>query len=293
MPSATTIPAAGTIAGGKTSAENRAFYRESGYLVAPQMLSGREIEEIREETLAIFRGGRGDFRGLVPPSPGETDFETLRHYMAIQFPHKISETMKSCLHHPGVVDALVQLVSPNVKCVQSMFFVKAPGKPGQAWHQDEYYVPTRDKSLTGVWIAVDDATRENGCLWIVPGSHKPGYLFRREPYQGPDFADVDNAVFPYGEEEQVPVEVKAGTVVFFNGYTLHMSRRNTSAGSFRRALVNHYMSAESVLPWNWKGVFENQEDMRDITMVAGQDPYAWKGYADLTFPFLKSETGAY
>jgi len=83
------------------------------------------------------------------------------------------------LSHPAVVGILTGLVSPNVKCMQSMLFVKGPGKAGQSWHQDEYYIPTRDRSLMGAWIAIDDATVENGCLWIIPGSNKPGYMFRR------------------------------------------------------------------------------------------------------------------
>ena len=54
-----------------------------------------------------------------------------------------------------------------------MLFIKSEGKPGQAWHQDEFFIPTRDRSLTAVWIALDDATVENGCLWVLPGSHRP------------------------------------------------------------------------------------------------------------------------
>lgn len=48
--------------------------------------------------------------------------------------------------------------------MQTMLFVKPPGFPGQAWHQDENFIPTRDRSLCGGWIALDDATIENGCL---------------------------------------------------------------------------------------------------------------------------------
>ncbi|HEV8556570.1 MAG TPA: phytanoyl-CoA dioxygenase family protein [Actinophytocola sp.] len=43
--------------------------------------------------------------------------------------------------------------------MQSMLFIKSAGKPGQAWHQDEAHIPTRDRSLTAVWIALDDATK--------------------------------------------------------------------------------------------------------------------------------------
>ena len=61
--------------------------------------------------------------------------------------------------------------------MQSMLFIKSAGKPGQAWHQDEYFIPTRDMSLNAAWMALDDATTENGCLWVIPGSHKHGLIW--------------------------------------------------------------------------------------------------------------------
>ena len=67
--------------------------------------------------------------------------------------------------------------------------------------------------------------------------------------------------------------------MFFNGYLLHRSFPNRAAGGYRRVLVNHYMSATSLLPWQLprKGEGMALADYRDITMVAGQDPYAYKG----------------
>ena len=72
--------------------------------------------------------------------------------------------------------------------------------------------------------------------------------------------------------------VKAGTVVFFNGYLLHRSRKNRS-NVFRRVLVNHYMNAWSLLPWHLRdGETPANADRRNIIPVVGEDPYAWKGY---------------
>ncbi len=207
--------------------------------------------------------------------------------MAIHFPHKLSPVIYRYLSHPQIVNILVQIISPNVKCMQSMLFVKSPGKAGQAWHQDEYYIPTRDRSLTGAWIAIDDADRENGCLWIIPG--RPGNIMKRVKNGNPEFADVDTIGVEEVADQALPVEVKSGTVVFFNGYTLHCSYRNKTADRFRTALVNHYMSAESMLPWDNDGNLPPREDLRDIVMVAGTDPYEWKGTKDLLKPFLRPE----
>jgi phytanoyl-CoA hydroxylase len=277
-----------SINNGIISNDNIAFYKQYGYLVAEDLLSATEIEELKNETAAIFRGKRGDVEGLLPVTGSESDADILRKYVAIHFPHKISLVIHQYLSHQKIVDVLTNIISPNVKCMQSMLFVKGPGKAGQSWHQDEFYIPTRDRSLIGVWIAIDDANIENGCLWIIPG--RPGYMMPRVNNDSNEYADVDTIdVSAYGQDAPIPVEVKKGAVVFFDGYTLHSSKRNKTVDCFRTALVNHYMSAESMLPWDQDGKLAPTEDLRDIVMVAGEDPYAWKGIVDANQPYLRPE----
>ncbi|MGJ7032453.1 phytanoyl-CoA dioxygenase family protein [Niabella hirudinis] len=272
---------------GKLQQQHIEFYNQYGYLVAPELISLAEIDALKAETAAIFRGERGMVEGLMPVTPGEPDSEVLRKYVAIHFPHKISPAIFRFLSHPQIVNILAGIISPNVKCMQSMLFVKAPGKKGQSWHQDEYYIPTRDCSLTGAWIAIDDATIENGCLWIIPG--RPGHIMRRVAYSGNEYADVDTVDLQGLQAQAIPVEVKAGSVVFFNGYTLHSSLANKTNDCFRTALVNHYMNAASMLPWDQDGKLPPTEDLRDIVMVAGDDPYAWKGVTEANAPYLRPE----
>ncbi len=270
--------------------EQREFYDKNGYLIVSNLLTDLEVETLKNESKEIFKGNRGFIKGLIEPSETENDDDILKKYVAIHFPHKISEVIFSYLKHNKIVDVLQNLVSENVKCMQSMLFVKAPGKAGQSWHQDEFYIPTRDKSLVGAWIAIDDATIENGCLWIIPGSHKEGYIMPRIKNTNENFADVDTVdVSKYSEDQIIPVEVKKGSVVFFNGYTLHSSLRNKTESNFRTALVNHYMSAESMLPWDQDGRLPASDDLRDIVMVAGTDPYSYKMIVDLNKPFLRPE----
>jgi phytanoyl-CoA hydroxylase len=260
-----------------------AFYQDNGYLVVQDAFDAGEVSALTREALQICRGKRGFVPGIEP------DFETpdeeiMRRYLCIHFPHKISQIALNTLAHHEIVNILTQVISPNVKCMQSMLFIKASGKPGQAWHQDEYFIPTRDRSLTGAWIALDDATVENGCLWVIPGSHKHGVLWPQHQQRDKRFDCTGEAVFfPYSDEDAVPVEVKKGSIVFFNGYLLHRSLPNYATSGFRRSLVNHYMSAESFLPWfetSYPGMTRTA-DYRDIVMVAGQDPYSWKGIEDL------------
>lgn len=264
-------------------------YFESGYLVVPNLLTKDEIAELKREATQIFRGRRGHVEGLIAVE-GLDDAEVLKKYLAIHFPHKMSPLIERYLAHSGITGILTQLIGPNVKSMQSMLFVKGPGKAGQSWHQDEYYIPTRDRSLTAAWIALDDATVQSGCLWIIPGSHRAGTIMKRVPGKNAEFAELDTVdVSAFGSDRIVPVEVPAGAVVFFNGYTLHSSRRNKTDDRFRMALVNHYMSAESMLPWDQDGKLTPTDDLRDIVMVAGVDPYAWKGHVDVNKPYLRPE----
>jgi len=267
------------------------FFRENGYLVVPGAYSPEEVAALHDDTVRLCRGESGYIKGIIPAAPGETDDEVLRHYLCIHFPHKLSQVMYDTLAHPAMISVLEQVIGPNIKCMQSMLFIKASGKPGQAWHQDEYFIPTRDRSLTGAWIALDDATTENGCLWVLPGSHKRGIIYPQQQHNDRRFDCTGEAYqFPYKDEDAVPVEVKAGSIVFFNGYLLHRSLPNRAKSGYRRALVNHYMSAESYLPWHAPAPGENMGslDFRDIVLVAGTDPYSYKGTEDFYTPHVRA-----
>jgi len=275
---------------GKLTQENIDFYKEWGYLIGPNTIDAASIEDLKEEATAIVSGKRGEVEGAGLNHDELSEEQLLKKYAAIHFPHKISPLIKDSASDKKIADVLSQIVSPNVKCLQTMLFMKAPGKKGQAWHQDEYFIPTRDRSLIGVWLALEDADEENGCLWVIPGSHKDGFIRKRVENTNEEFADVECAhLDPYTKDDYLKVEVKSGSVIYFNGYLLHMSLKNKTENRFRRALVSHYSSAESMLPWNQDGRLEFTHDLRDIFMVAGTDPYAYKGTEDLSKPFVRPD----
>ncbi len=263
--------------------EIAADYERDGYVVVPDALAHDEVEALRAETARICRGELGPVNGLAEAGADEPDDVAIRRYLCIHFPHKLSALMRDALAHPNVVDVLTRIIGPDVKAMQSMLFMKSEGKPGQAWHQDEYFIPTRDRSLTAAWIALDDATVENGCLWAIPGSHRRGVIY---PDREHDDVRFDCAIeaydFPYGDDDARPIEIAAGTALIFNGYLLHRSLPNTGKHGLRRALANHYMSAQSLLPWREppEGTHIAKWDYRDVVMVAGSDPYAYKGIVD-------------
>jgi ectoine hydroxylase-related dioxygenase (phytanoyl-CoA dioxygenase family) len=271
---------------------NQNQYEQDGYTILADALSAGEVQALRDEAARICRGELGAIDGVRQAAAGEPDERVVREYLCIHFPHKLSDLMHKTLAHPAVVDALTGVIGPNVKAMQSMLFIKSEGRPGQAWHQDELFIPTRDRSLTAAWIALDDATVENGCLWVLPGSHRRGVLYPDRDHHDPRFdCEVEAYDFPYRDEDAVAVEAPTGSVVVFNGYLLHMSLPNTGRHGLRRALVSHYMSAESFLPWFLPpdGVSMGRADHRDVVLVAGTDPYAYKGTTDVMRPHVRPD----
>jgi phytanoyl-CoA hydroxylase len=270
------------------------FYAEQGYLVLENALSPQELEDLKTETRKLCRNEDGAIDGIAPAQQEMTDEEAMGRVLCVHFPHKLSATILATLAQPVMLELLKQLVGPNLKCMQSMLFVKAAGKPGQAWHQDEDFIPTRDRSLIGAWLALDDATVKNGCLWVLPKSHQQGVLWPQRKHIDSRFdCTHESWNFPWEDSSSIPVEVKAGSIVFFNGYLLHRSLPNRSEKDFRRTLVNHYMRAESLLPWMKP---ENNTtmalaDYRDVVVVAGTDPYAYKGTEDIARAFVRPDLG--
>ncbi|WP_052847283.1 phytanoyl-CoA dioxygenase family protein [Streptomyces avicenniae] len=269
-------------------------YARDGFVVLEGVLDRPEIDGLLAEAVAICRGERGPIEGAQAAGvrPDDTDDEVLRRFLCVHYPHKLSQLMRDTISHPAIVDPLTQVIGPNVKAMQSMLFIKSEGRPGQAWHQDEGFIPTRDRSLTAAWIALDDATTENGCLWVVPGSHRPGVLYPDREHDDPRYdCTVESYGFPWSEEDAVPVEIAAGSVLLFNGYLLHKSLPNSGRHGCRRALVGHYMSAESLLPWAAPepGVGMARADFRDIVLVSGRDPYGWKGTDEVRRPRVRPD----
>lgn len=264
------------------SEELEANQRE-GLLVVPDAILVSDLAGLHRETAAICRGDRGDIEGVGPASTDVPDEEALRRYLCIHFPHKIFEAMECYLSHPAISSTLQQLIGPKVKCMQSMLFIIVSGKPCQTWHKDEFFIPMRDYSLNAAWNALDDATQANGCLWVIPGSHLDRLIWPQKEHRDRRFdCIVEVFQFPYKDGDSIPVEMKAGSIVFFNSYRLYRSIPNRAESGYRRVLANRYISAESLLPWfkSPEGVHQGFKNFRDIVMIAGEDPYTWKGLQD-------------
>ncbi len=262
-------------------------FQAQGFCVVEGALDGREVDRLCGEAIDVCLGRRGVIASNATDRCRAVD-EVNDRVIAVHFPHKISALFREYVGHPSITQVLTEIIGPNVKCMQSMIFMKGRGMPGQAWHQDEAFIPTADTSLVGAWIALDAATIDNGCLWVIPGSHQPAKLWAMRQHQDPRFDDTPESYgFPCDEDTAVPVEVERGSIIFFHGYLLHRSLPNVAPSGYRRSCVNHYMSAESPLRWSG-GIAEHlRDDYRDIIMVAGSDPRAELGTEDLSVPYYR------
>jgi len=138
------------------------------------------------------------------------------------------------------------------RLLQSMFIFKQPGIGGEVnWHQDGSFLYTSPPSVTGLWFALEDATLENGCLWALPGQHTRGLRSRFLRVNGELIMEQLSAPPNFDEDQGVPLEVPAGSLIIIHGALPHYSAPNRSQKS-RYAYTLHAISGTAVYPEdNW------------------------------------------
>jgi ectoine hydroxylase-related dioxygenase (phytanoyl-CoA dioxygenase family) len=147
---------------------------------------------------------------------------------------------------PEVVARVRDLLgTDDVSCFLSQFIFKNPGAWGQPWHQDSYYFPfTPARPVVGVWLAVTAATLQNGCLHVLPGSHRE-QVHAHVPDRRPDalYGYVEIVDHDMGSSE--PVLMEPGDLLLFDSHLMHRSTDN-EASSLRAAMVYHYAATGTV-----------------------------------------------
>jgi ectoine hydroxylase-related dioxygenase (phytanoyl-CoA dioxygenase family) len=267
----------------QVNVEQYARFRRDGFLVVPQVVPPDDIAELRQHTDDLMQGrlpqqqqamGERDLsadRGvtmqtLEAPPPHLPPHEKAQYFLRIHMLHRKLPLHEKYMLHPRVLDALEVLIGPDVLALQTMLFLKPPGKPGQGWHQDSFYIPTHPDTLCGAWIAIDDCDELNGAMWFAKGSGvEPVYPPCPESIYG--FGDklIGDITYVKGvsndddevnmlsrvadKYDQVLVSAKAGDVVFVNGHVLHRSKKNYTTDRFRRSFVSHYCNARSFTQW--------------------------------------------
>ncbi|SVB29010.1 uncharacterized protein METZ01_LOCUS181864 [marine metagenome] len=222
---------------------------EQGYLKVEQLVTPEEVQEISDHSMDLMYG-RETVEGIDPPPPGMSPEEIEGRYLRIHMLHHKHELHERYLLHPRILDVLEVLIGPDVMAMQTMLFIKAPGQPGQGYHQDSYYIKTWPDHLCGAWIALDDADEENGCMYMQPGSqYEPVTFYVQAPEDTDEHQEGLTEIVGIDRSKEVSVVAKAGDVVFFGGHVKHRSTKNRST-RFRRSFVSHYSNARSFTEWH-------------------------------------------
>ncbi|KAI4106296.1 MAG: hypothetical protein L6R37_002278 [Teloschistes peruensis] len=197
------------------------------------LTSGDKIRFFFEED--AFHPSTGELR-----KPKHRAINKIGHYL-----HELNPAFRDATLVPFNAAIARQLGFRDPRVLQSMIICKQPEIGGRVPpHQDSTFLYTNPPSAVGFWIALEDATAENGCLSFAKGSHRrtpvKSRFVRKEGDSGTEFVDVEGANFPQGleteertqqEEEYTLGEVKAGTLVLIHGNLLHKSEKNLSGKS--------------------------------------------------------------
>ncbi len=203
-------------------------YHADGYVVPDYRLPAETLAEIRADHDRLITA-RPEFRDYCP-SVLAYDL-TFLNYARI----------------PEIVDMVEQVLGPDFALWNSSFFAK-PARNGRAtpWHQDGEYWPIRPIATCTVWIAVDDATVENGCLRIVRGSHKGQVLRQHRTNPSPDLT-LNQELPPteIDETQVVDLVLEAGQISLHDVFLVHGSEANRSDKP-RRGMTLRFMPTTSV-----------------------------------------------
>ncbi|MGB1007845.1 MAG: phytanoyl-CoA dioxygenase family protein [Thalassobaculaceae bacterium] len=149
-------------------------------------------------------------------------------------------------HHPDLVAMVSQLIGPDL-ILWSMGYFGKPAVNGKAtpWHQDGQYWPIRPLATCTAWLALDDATPENGCLRMIEGSHKERRLLAHDRNDSATYTlNQELPETAYDAARARDLVLEAGQVSLHDAFMVHGSAANTSAHR-RRAITFRYMPANS------------------------------------------------
>lgn len=231
-------------------------YEELGYFVVPALFDPEEVAEMVRECESILQGEYGElYAGAFQIDPGSTaQRQAERKISAVV---ERSRVFRKFLLKEALVERVQDILGPDVLLFRDILMLK-PAQVGSKmpWHQDSNYWPIDPTDLCSVWTALEPATIENGCMRVIPGSHKLDLIpSRHKSGRGP--LEDDQVELSEG----IDVEMEPGSSLFFHSRLLHGSEPNRSDRS-RRAFITSFMSAQSRLV--------NRDTRSRYFLVAGQ-----------------------
>ncbi len=217
------------------NASHISFYQENGYVVVENIISKEEVS-FYKDIYDDFLSGKinvGKNRSDLGAALG--DNKTVENITQIMWPSAFFPQLLEMAYHRRALAISKELMGDDLEMDFDMLINKAPGtNTVTPWHQDEaYWVNMPDKRATSCWLALDDATIANGCMWFVPGSnHHEVRPHRHAAKEG------GALVCDVAEGEGTAVELKAGSCTFHHGRTLHYSGGNTTKNQRRAFIIN-------------------------------------------------------
>lgn len=232
-------PTRGAISGYRLSPDQVGFFHEHGYLAGVRVLDDAQVDALRGELAALTDPSHPghaffyEFNSNESADPAQVLFHALGAW-------RVSPGFHDLLWNPAFTVPASQLLDGAVRFWHDQLFCKPPRHGGVvAWHQDySYWTRTVPMAHLTCWIALDDATRENGCLQYVPGSHRWDLL----PKTGlaGDMAAIESVLSPEQRERFTPVaiELRRGEATFHHPLMVHGSSANGSERPRRGAVIN-------------------------------------------------------
>jgi phytanoyl-CoA hydroxylase len=218
---------------------------EDGYLIVENLLNEDEVVTLRQRAEWVANGTALHIpKEKLQVEPGvvagevqaETYADSLRKMSHLAFYDEIFETHA---RNPKILDIIEALLGPDIKLYQDQLFMKPPRIGSrQRYHQDMplgFYIDPPD--MVTCWAALDDATIENGCLWMLPGTHKFG-IVEQSKWEEYEQMSLEGRL-----PEERPVVMKTGSCSFHHGLILHCSQPNLTEKR-RRGYATHYVSAK-------------------------------------------------
>lgn len=217
-------------------------FHDQGYLVVEEAFSPAEVEATLEGLLYLLAGGNPDFKGVmyekaaegvdVDSLPAEQKQDYVRKFMWFE---QHDPRLHALAYHPDLLHLVSRLMGDLPVLFQDMGLLKPPhiGRE-KPWHQDHaYFELPLEARVVGCWIALDAAGPENGCMVIVPGSHRQGPVvhFSRRDWQ---ICDTD-----VRSQGALAVPLQPGGCLLFSSLTHHGTPANQT-GQRRRAVQFHY-----------------------------------------------------
>ena len=228
-------------------------YWEQGCLLLPGLIPPSRLAAYEARFVAFARGDEAPTAAMkvmrdVMVAKGAVQPATPLHGVNKMINFEDDAVLYGYALEPGLLAAVGSLIGDDLYSISTNVFNKPPGVDGRhPLHQDLRYFRIRPADrIIGAWTAFGAANRENGCLAVIPGSHKGALLDHGEP--GWEHVNAGFlGIAAKGLEDRVHVPMAPGDTLLFHPLLIHGSGHNRSAG-FRRAISSHYAAADCESP---------------------------------------------